>query len=91
MKKLLIVVLCFMSSIAFSDSAKLNIDDKNVLAQKEQCQLSTEISKEQSAQRGCCSWHQGVCGCQFGRVVCCDGSYSPTCLCNKEEAPVVSN
>ncbi len=33
------------------------------------------------AQRGCCSWHGGVAGCQYGRVVCNDGTYSPTCMC----------
>src|SRR6516164_3891354 len=32
--------------------------------------------------RGCCSWHQGECGCQNGRDVCCDGTLSPTCACN---------
>lgn len=32
-------------------------------------------------QRGCCSWHQGVCNCNNGRVVCCDGTYSPSCGC----------
>lgn len=31
--------------------------------------------------RGCCSWHGGVCGCENGRVVCCDGTYSPSCRC----------
>lgn len=31
--------------------------------------------------RGCCSHHRGVCGCDGGRQVCCDGSYSPTCRC----------
>jgi hypothetical protein len=31
--------------------------------------------------RGCCSWHDGVCGCSYGRVVCCDGVLSPTCIC----------
>jgi len=31
--------------------------------------------------RGCCSWHKGVCGCDDGRTVCCDGSYSPSCGC----------
>jgi len=31
--------------------------------------------------RGCCSWHDGVCGCSYGRVVCCDGVLSPTCTC----------
>lgn len=33
------------------------------------------------ARRGCCSWHGGVCGCQNGRTVCCDGTYSPSCTC----------
>lgn len=34
-------------------------------------------------QRGCCSWHNGVCGCDsYGRVMCCDGSTSPSCRCN---------
>ena len=33
------------------------------------------------AQRGCCSWHGGVCGCSAGRTACCDGSLSPSCRC----------
>ena len=33
-------------------------------------------------QRGCCSHHGGVAGCSNGRIVCNDGSYSPTCTCN---------
>ncbi len=32
-------------------------------------------------ERGCCSWHQGVCGCSNGRTVCCDGTLSPSCNC----------
>ena len=43
------------------------------------------------AQRGCCSWHQGVCGCSGGRTVCCDGTYSPSCTCNREDPPIVTN
>lgn len=31
--------------------------------------------------RGCCSHHQGVCGCSAGRTTCCDGTVSPTCAC----------
>lgn len=31
--------------------------------------------------RGCCSHHKGVCGCDNGRAVCCDNTYSPTCGC----------
>lgn len=31
---------------------------------------------------GCCSWHRGQCGCDSsGRVICCDGTLSPTCTC----------
>jgi len=36
---------------------------------------------QQLAQSGCCSWHNGVCGCANGRVVCCDNTYSPSCKC----------
>jgi len=32
--------------------------------------------------RGCCSHHQGVCGCEGGRAKCCDGSLSPSCGCD---------
>ncbi|MFZ5770523.1 MAG: hypothetical protein ACOY4W_03765 [Thermodesulfobacteriota bacterium] len=32
--------------------------------------------------RGCCSWHGGVCGCEDGRALCCDGTLSPTCGCD---------
>ena len=31
--------------------------------------------------QGCCSWHGGQCGCEGNRVVCCDGTLSPTCTC----------
>jgi hypothetical protein len=32
--------------------------------------------------RGCCSHHRGVCGCQNGRTLCCDGTLSPSCNCD---------
>lgn len=35
--------------------------------------------------RGCCSHHRGQCGCQEGRVVCCDGTLSPSCRCAAAE------
>lgn len=31
-------------------------------------------------QRGCCSWHQGVCGCLGNTVKCCDGSLSDSAM-----------
>lgn len=48
-------------------------------------------TQEQLAKSGCCSWHQGVCGCTSGRVVCCDDTFSPSCTCNKEESITVPN
>lgn len=34
------------------------------------------------AQRGCCSRHRGVRGCDgSGRVICNDNTVSPTCRC----------
>ena len=46
---------------------------------------STSIKNGEIAQRGCCSHHSGVCGCQYGRIVCCDGSYSPSCHCMHDD------
>lgn len=34
-----------------------------------------------TSNQGCCSWHGGIAGCQYGRVLCNDGEYSPTCTC----------
>ncbi len=46
------------------------------------------------AQSGCCSWHDGVCGCSGGRKLCCDGTLSPSCTCGyyaPAPAPVYYN
>ncbi len=45
------------------------------------------------AQRGCCSHHGGVAGCnEYGRTICNDGTLSPSCTCTPtitEEKPKV--
>jgi len=35
------------------------------------------------ARSGCCSYHDGVCGCDeaSGMMRCCDGTLSPSCTC----------
>ena len=43
------------------------------------------------AQRGCCSWHDGVCGCSGGRTQCCDGTQSPSCECLQDDEMDFSN
>lgn len=57
------------------------------VAEENPCeQLQKEgLTNEQLAQRGCCSWHGGVCGCNGGRALCCDGKLSPTCGCHSED------
>ncbi|HEY4012214.1 MAG TPA: hypothetical protein VGM06_02655 [Polyangiaceae bacterium] len=39
--------------------------------------------RPEEGRRGCCSHHQGVCGCsaQAHRLVCCDQQLSPSCKC----------
>ncbi len=42
----------------------------------------SHLLMDQPAKSGCCSWHDGVCGCDaLGRVICCDGTISPSCTC----------
>jgi hypothetical protein len=43
--------------------------------------VAAVLSPEEERQ-GCCSHHGGVCGCQNGRAVCCDGTLSPSCGCD---------
>lgn len=40
------------------------------------------MNQDDPQRRGCCSHHGGVCGCQNGRAVCCDGAISPSCGCD---------
>lgn len=49
---------------------------KKVFFDKKECQLDDKAER-----RGCCSHHDGVCGCSGGRAQCCDGALSPTCGC----------
>jgi hypothetical protein len=45
--------------------------------------VKADSGDQNPGRRGCCSWHGGVCGCKGGRVVCCDGKYSPSCKCSR--------
>ena len=41
---------------------------------------SDGATAQQLTQADCCPGVD-VCGCQFGRIVCCDGRNSPNCAC----------
>jgi hypothetical protein len=66
--------------------------DRNIPTTVEQDDVSIFDASETSskperlllARRGCCSWHGGVCGCDSNsnRIVCCDGTVSPSCTCS---------
>lgn len=82
--KSIISLLLLLSLQLFASDFKT---DFIIEAQTENCQVIVQRHDEELilAQRGCCSHHGGVCGCQSGRVTCCDGSYSPSCTCKGGE------
>lgn len=69
----LVLVVMLMLSNAYADDNKCSIKQ------------SVLVYKDQVAQRGCCSHHGGVCGCDNHSVVCCDNSHSPTCGCHASD------
>lgn len=74
MRNLILAILMMLSFSAFAEEASCK-----------QFQSSGNTTSEQLAQRGCCSWHGGVCGCSAGVVQCCDGSGSPSCRCHAND------
>lgn len=88
MRFLLIVLLGISTSFAGEDIPPSLVTpvQATVVAQ---CPVdASTMGKMQLARSGCCSHHHGVCGCTGGRQQCCDGTLSPSCTCNKEDARV---
>jgi hypothetical protein len=83
MKLFLVLATCLVLS-ANEYSATLNsqvqVKDQNI--------LSKDIKLDEVKQRGCCSWHGGVGGCSNGKIVCNDGTYSPSCTCAIPVSPL---
>lgn len=76
MKKILLGITLLLSLNGVA--AEITVSDKKI-----DCEAIMKTGdKELIAQRGCCSHHQGVCGCSNGRDKCCDGTLSPSCTCN---------
>ena len=90
MKPILSILL--LTILSFNVNADINNQTEhfkplNNTEQTQSCQAlkADGATQEQLAQRGCCSWHQGVCGCSNGRTTCCDGTTSPSCTCHKAD------
>lgn len=77
-----------LSTFAVAD--EVGISDSQVTISEQSCDelRMSGLTSDQLTKRGCCSWHDGVCGCSNGRQRCCDGSLSPSCTCNKS-APAI--
>ena len=42
---------------------------------------SSGANPRRLAQEGCCSTQGGVCGCEYGQILCCNGQYDAVCEC----------
>jgi hypothetical protein len=89
MKTLLYALLfVFVSLAAAADTGPQNPEpmpnDPAAVCEQPAVTAAAEADgRIEEARRGCCSWHDGVCGCDrnVGRLICCDGTYSPSCGC----------
>lgn len=88
-----IVLALLFDNFAFADSTaspkqelpKQTSQESRLLQGNPVVDCKDTKDKQLLAKRGCCSWHGGVCDCKNGRVVCCDGSYSPSCTCHHDD------
>ena len=52
--------------------------------------LLTLLCNNCFSQSGCCSWHQGVNGCDTysGKILCNDGTTSSSCACDSSQSSI---
>jgi len=95
MKRISFIVLIFLPAIllftpplanlaradGISYAEVLNFSGSCIAPSNLTWEMTTANWDLQLVKRGCCSWHGGVCGCEGGRVLCCDGTLSPSCTC----------
>lgn len=77
----LIFILSMASFIGCSSSG-INLAQKqseNNL--RSPASVETKRLLEIDERQGCCSHHNGVSHCSYGRIICNDGSASPSCGC----------
>lgn len=90
MRLLLTSLFLSLALSSFATANEVNLSDPQVTTSTQSCDelRMSGLTSDQLARRGCCSWHDGVCGCSGGRTQCCDGTQSPSCTCNKPE-PII--
>jgi hypothetical protein len=68
--------------ISISYAENLEISEFFISTSNLTVEIVTPTAEQKIARSGCCSWHGGVCDCIGGRIICCDGTYSPSCTCH---------
>ena len=82
-----LIICLFSTSLLQADT---NVSPEVITLDSIYCETWADFPNEYDlfSRRGCCSWHEGVCGCSGGRITCCDGTLSPSCTCNKIIPPL---
>jgi len=78
MKRIFIAIIFLFVGLFAEDS----LDKVKKIESENQKLICRDAISQELQRRGCCSWHGGVSGCSSGRIVCNDGTYSPSCTCN---------
>jgi len=81
MKKILLSISFIVLSVYFLTILNTNENENEF-------KISKGENLFEIQRRGCCSWHGGVDGCSGGRVVCSDGTLSPSCTCHSNIDPL---
>jgi len=90
MKKTLLALLLAAGTLfaGTANEPKGQATNSSIVEQREICTIDAK-KYFQAERSGCCSWHGGVSGCMGGRVVCNDGTYSPSCTCAVPTTPAI--
>ena len=91
MKKVFTLLL-LAGSLAFAGGSASNVQQPTTppMTKSETVCVNNADKILETERSGCCSWHGGVADCGYnGRVICRDGTYSPSCTCAKPTVPMV--
>ena len=92
MKQTFLLVILLISSLIQATETSLQKENatniNNIKVNVSEVCHQKNIEAIEIQRRGCCSWHGGVAGCSSGRIVCSDGTYSPSCTCNSSNNPL---
>jgi len=85
MNRILFSLQLFLFPVVVICIAVVTAGDNDALMEASTQEQTITLSSGRNLQQGCCSWHRGVCGCSGGRKLCCDGEFSPSCVCDDDD------